>query len=325
MTETTTTTTPPAAAVPLAPSGPSRTPRRSRRPGHAAPIWGHRPGPLTNLLRALAFAVLVALVLFPFLVVVSTSLSTREAITAAGGLVVLPTDISLEAYTRILSGGVVTQAVLVSTGVTLVGTALSLTVTTLAAYALSRPGSLWHRGLLTMVLLTFLFAPGIIPVYVMVRSLGLLDTFAALILPTSLSAFNLVIIRGFIMNLPTELFEAARIDGASEWHVLTRLVLPLSKSVLAVVGLFYGVGYWNAFFNAMLYLQDTSKWPLQLVLRTYVLQGSPLTLDNAGEVPPPSQAVQMAVVVIAIVPVLLVYPFVQRHLTKGVLTGALKG
>ncbi|MBZ2199000.1 carbohydrate ABC transporter permease [Ruania sp. N2-46] len=288
-------------------------------------MWGHRPGPLTNILRVVAFVILIALVLFPFLIVVSTSLSTGQAITDAGGLVVIPTEISLEAYTRILTGGVVTQSLLVSIVVTAAGTAISLVVTVLAAYSLSRVGTLWHRGLLMTVLLTFLFAPSIIPLYVVVQGLGMLDTLWALILPTSLSAFNLVIVRGFIMNLPPELFEAARIDGASEWWVLTRLAVPLSKSVIAVVGLFYGVTYWNAFFNAMLYLRDTSNWPLQLVLRTYVLQGAPLTLDNTGEIPPPSQAVQMAVVVIAIIPVLLVYPFVQRHLTKGVLTGALKG
>ncbi|HIT76659.1 MAG TPA: carbohydrate ABC transporter permease [Candidatus Avipropionibacterium avicola] len=299
--------------------------RHTKSPKYAPPIWGHRPGVLTNTLRVLAFVILIALVLFPFLVVISTSISSRQAIDAAGGLVVIPTDVTLEAYTRILNGGVVTQAVLVSVFVAAVGTTLSLTITTLAAYALSRPGTLWHRGLLTMVLLTFLFSPGIIPLYVVVRTIGLLDNLWALILPTCLSAFNLVIVRGFIQNLPQELFEAARIDGASEWRILTSLAIPLSKSVLAVVGLFYGVGYWNAFFNAMLYLQDSSKWPLQLVLRAYVLQGTPLANDTAGESPPPQQAIQMAVVVIAIIPVLCVYPFVQRHLTKGVLTGALKG
>lgn len=317
-------TTTTAAPVRTTPSPP--TPRKHRRRSkYAPPVWGHQPGPVTTFLRVLAFLILVSLVLFPFLVVISTSLSTQAAITDAGGLVVFPTEISFQAYTRILSGGVVTRSVLVSTFVTLVGTAISLTATTLAAYALARPGTLWHRGLLTMVLLTFLFAPSIIPLYVVVQSLGLLDTLWALILPISMNAFNLVIVRGFIQNLPQELFEAARIDGASEWRILLRLVLPLSKSVLAVVGLFYGVMYWNNFFNAMLYLQDTSKWPLQLVLRTYVLQGSPLTLDDTGEIPPPSEAVQMAVVAIAIIPIMCVYPFVQRHLTKGVLTGALKG
>lgn len=278
-----------------------------------------------TVLRGLAVVLLCAIVLFPFWVVVATSLSSHEAITRAGGLVVIPTDLSLDAYRNILKGGIVTKATIVSLGITAVGTTLSLVVTTLAAYGLSRRGSFGHRPLLMMVLLTFLFHPGMIPVYVMVRELHMLGTYAALIVPGALSAFNLVIIRGFIMNIPQDLLDAARIDGASEWRVLGSIVLPLCKAVLAVVGLFYGVGYWNAFFGAMLYLRDSSMWPLQLVLRTYVLQGTPLMNDVAGESPPPQQAVQMAVVVIAIIPILLVYPFVQRHLTKGVLTGALKG
>ncbi len=289
------------------------------------PAWAGKPSAVVTALRGVAVVLLVALVVFPFLVVVSTSLSSGSAITQSGGLVVLPTEISLDAYVSILSGGVVTRATLVSIGVTAVGTTISLTVTTLAAYGLSRRGSLLHRPLLMMVLLTFLFHPGMIPVYIMVKELGLLATYWALILPGALSAFNLVIIRGFIMNIPPDLTDAARIDGASEWKVLRSIVLPLCRPVLAVVGLFYGVGYWNNFFGAMLYLRDSSMWPLQLVLRTYVLQGSSLVGDVTGEAPPPVQSVQMAVVVIAIVPILVVYPFVQRHLMRGVLTGALKG
>ena len=149
---------------------------------------------------------------------------------------------------------------------------------------------------------------------------------AALIVPTAVSAFNVVIVRGFFMGIPQELMDSSRIDGASEWLTLRRIVLPLSKAVIAVVGLFYAVGYWNSFFNALLYLNEQTKWPLQLVLRSYVLQGSPLAgADSGSSVPPPQQAVQMAVVVIAIVPILAVYPFLQRHFTKGVLTGAVKG
>ena len=149
-----------------------------------------------------------------------------------------------------------------------------------------------------------------------------------MILPTALSAFNLVIMRGFFMGLPTELYDGARIDGAGEFRILGQIVVPLSKAVIAVVGLFYAVGYWNAWFNALLYLNDSHKWPLQLVLRTYVLQGQSLGDSSAaasGEAPPPQQAVQAAVVIVALVPILLVYPFLQRHFTKGVLTGAVKG
>jgi putative aldouronate transport system permease protein len=134
--------------------------------------------------------------------------------------------------------------------------------------------------------------------------------------------------RAFFMGLPHELLESARIDGAGELTILRRLVLPLSRAVLAVIGLFYAVSYWNAFFNALLYMNDTTKWPLQLVLRTYVVNNAPIgvnQLAGSGEALPPQQSIQMAILVISIVPILLVYPFLQRHFAKGVLTGAVKG
>jgi ABC-type glycerol-3-phosphate transport system permease component len=216
---------------------------------------------------------------------------------------------------------------MVSAGVTVIGSLLATTVTVLLAYGLSRRGSFGHRAMLTVVLLTFLFHPGIIPQYLTVRSLGLLDSYAALILPTALSAFNVIIMRGFFMGLPAELYDSARIDGAGEFRILAQIVVPLSKAVIAVVGLFYAVGFWNAWFNALLYLNDSHRWPLQLLLRTYVLQGQSLgdSAAASADVPPPQQAVQAAVVMVALVPILLVYPFLQRHFTKGVLTGAVKG
>jgi putative aldouronate transport system permease protein len=187
--------------------------------------------------------------------------------------------------------------------------------------------------LLFVVLLTFLFGPGIIPSYLLVNSLGLIDSYGSLILPTAISAFNLIVMRAFFMGIPGELIDSARIDGAGEFAVLTRIVMPLSKAVVAVVGLFYAVGYWNAFFNAMLYLNDNTKWPLQLVLRTYIVQqqalpsgaGGVTASPGLGLTPAPSLAIKMAIVVLAVVPVLLVYPFIQKHFTKGVIIGAVKG
>jgi ABC-type glycerol-3-phosphate transport system permease component len=177
-------------------------------------------------------------------------------------------------------------------------------------------------------LATLLFRPGLIPSYLLVKNLGLIDTYQSLILPGLIGAFYLVILRNFFMNIPRELIEAARLDGASDWQVLVQVVLPLSKAVLAVIALFYGVDIWNAFFNAILYLNDASMWPVQLVLRQYVLQGSALasamTLDP-NQPPPPAQTIQMAIVVVATLPILVVYPFLQRYFAGGVLTGAIKG
>ena len=252
--------------------------------------------------------------------------------TRAGGLVVVPRELTVAAYVQLLSGGVVTKALLISVGITVIGTAFSLGITVFAAYGLSRPGSLFHRPLLFVVLLTFLFGPGIIPSYLVVNALGLIDHYASLILPAAISAFNLIVMRSFFMGIPGELIDSARIDGAGELAILRRIVLPLSKAVVAVVGLFYAVGYWNAFFNALLYINDNSKWPLQMVLRTYIVQQAPLPTGAGGVAnvglglaPAPGLAIKMAIVVIAIVPVLLVYPFIQRHFQKGVIIGAVKG
>jgi putative aldouronate transport system permease protein len=295
------------------------------------PPWAERPSRVGGLLKGLLLTLIVASVLFPIYMVVLTSLSTQEAVTASGGLVIKPSGLSLAAYRELFAGGVVTRSVGVSLGVTLVGTAISLSVTVLAAYGLSRPGSLLHRPLLFLVLLTFLFGPGLIPNYLLVSSLGLIDTYWSLILPGAVTAFNLVVMRAFFMNIPEEVSDSARIDGASEFGILRKIVLPMSKGVTAVIGLFYAVGYWNSFFNAVLYLNDNAKWPLQVVLRQYVLQGQSLVVGQSGvgTVPgqslPPSLAIQMAIVVVALLPVLFVYPFVQRHLTKGVIIGAIKG
>jgi multiple sugar transport system permease protein/putative aldouronate transport system permease protein len=161
-----------------------------------------------------------------------------------------------------------------------------------------------------------------------VKNLGLIDSYWSLILPTMINGFNVIVMRAFFMELPQELMESARIDGASDTVILTRIVLPLSRAVLAVVGLFYAVSYWNAFFAPMLYLNDSSKWTLQLVLRTYVVNNTEMGVDQlsaAAESLPPQQSIQMAILIVSIVPILLVYPFLQRHFSKGMLTGAVKG
>ncbi|WP_327635827.1 carbohydrate ABC transporter permease [Kribbella sp. NBC_00482] len=298
----------------------------------ARAVWEEEPTPVGRIGKPVVLALIALAVAFPLYVVVVTSLSSTEAVTRAGGLVVVPRELTIAAYVQLLSGGVVTKALLISVGITVIGTAFSLGITVLAAYGLSRPGSLFHRPLLFIVLLTFLFGPGIIPSYLVVNALGLIDHYASLILPAAISAFNLIVMRSFFMGIPGELIDSARIDGAGEFAILRRIVLPLSKAVVAVVGLFYAVGYWNAFFNALLYINDNSKWPLQMVLRTYIVQQQPLPTGAggvatgiAGLSPAPGLAIKMAIVVIAIVPVLLVYPFIQRHFQKGVIIGAVKG
>jgi multiple sugar transport system permease protein/putative aldouronate transport system permease protein len=310
----------------LSPAHPVR--RRPRR-GYSA-IPGETPGsPPWRAFKSLILLVCVVLVLLPFLAIISTSLADPHQVTASGGYVLWPDHATFASYTALLSGGLVSKAMLVSVGVTVVGTALSLLCSITLAHGLSRPGSFGHKPVLMMLLMTMLFAPGVIPSYLMIKQLHLINSYWSLILPTMINAFNVIVLRSFFMNIPRELIDAARIDGASELSILTRIVLPLSKASVAVIGLFYAVTYWNAFFNALLYINDASKWPMQMVLRTYVVNNSALSAGQvnsaAGAPIPPTQSLQAAILVLSIVPIVIVYPFLQRHMNKGVMVGAVKG
>lgn len=290
------------------------------------PPWMDRPSLPVRLLKAVVIAAILLVMLYPLAYIVLTAFSAEGASTSAG---LIPDRFSLNAFRTIFGGQVVLRALAISLGVTVVGTALSLLVTIGMAYGLSRtrevPGT---RIVLWLVIGAMLFPTSMIPNFLLVKQLGLLNSWWAIILPVLLSAFNLIVMRNFFMELPTELFEAARLDGASEWHILTRIVLPLSKAVIAVIGLFYAVAYWNDYFAPLLYLNDSSRWTMPLVLNHYVLQG-----QSMGQVGPPGgpqvfiapESIQTAIVLVATVPILIVYPFVQRFFTKGMLTGAIKG
>jgi len=280
-----------------------------------------------QLAKAVLLAAVMVAVLFPFVYVLAVSFSSERDI-LGGGLILFPQHPTLEAYQALLRGGVVVRSLEVSVGLVTIGTTVKMLFTIALAYGLSKSGVPGAKPVLLMVLGTLLFSPGLIPSYLLVKGLGMIDTYQSLILPGLISAFNLIVLRNFFMNIPQELLEAARLDGASDWQVLWRLVLPLSAAALAVVALFYGVGIWDAFFNAILYLNDASKWPIQVVLQQYVLQGSALASAaqlDPNQPPPPTETIQMAIIVLATVPILLVYPFLQRYFTKGVLTGAIKG
>lgn len=299
----------------------------TRKRAPAAPPWMEESGKAARIGKTALMTLLALVVLLPFASIIAVSLSSYRDV-AGGGLTLFPRHPTLAAYRVIFAGDIVAHALWVSIGVTLVGTAVNMFMTVTMAYGLSRPSVPGSRLVLVLVLGTLLFSAGLIPNYLVVRQLGLIDTYGSLVLPGAISAFNLVVLRQFFMGLPAELLEGARIDGASDLWILLRIVLPLSKPVLAVVALFYGVAHWNDFFAATLYLNDAHKWPIQLVLRQYVLQGGALAnavASHPNQSPPPAQTIQMAVVVIGTAPILIVYPFLQRHFTRGVLTGAIKG
>jgi putative aldouronate transport system permease protein len=305
--------------------GPTRRPSRWAAPPR--PVWEEKPSRAGIAGKGLVLLLACLAILFPLWIVVVTSLSSRKAIDEAGGLVMIPTDITFVAYQELLSGGQVTRAALVSIGITLVGTLFSMAVSVLCAYGLSRSGSLGHRWILMALLATMFFSAGLIPTYLLVQSLGLMDSYLALILPSAISVFNILVLRGFFMGISQELVDSARIDGAGDLRILWQIVLPLSRAVVAVITLFYAVGYWSAWFNASLYLNDQDMLPLQNVMIQLVQkQEAPVGLGQAiktGELS--GLAVQMAVMVMALLPVAVLSPFVQRHFKKGMLTGAVKG
>ena len=291
------------------------------------PAWQERPKAATQGGKGGVIVVILLLILLPLYAIVLTSFSTQGSINQAGGMVIWPHGLSLIAYQDVLSGGVVGRALLISLAITVVGTAFSMIVTILAAYGMSRAGSFGHRTILWIMLATMFFNGGIIPLFLVVSALGGYDQYWALIVPSAVSVFNIIVMRSFFANTAQDLIESAKIDGASDWRILWQIVLPTSRAVTAVIALFYAVGYWNSWFNIMLFMpSDSAKWPLQMVLYDYLTQNSQSVSAAAGfQNSVPTLALQMAVVTITIIPILIVYPFVQKHFTKGVLLGAIKG
>ena len=304
---------------------------RSSRAGSARPPWEEPPTVVGQTVKGLTLIGVVAVVLVPIWIVLVTSFSTPGAINRAGGLVIWPDGLTVEPYREMLLDPTVRTSLLVSLGITLIGTAVSMAVSVMCAYGLSRPRSFAHRFLLLLLIVTMFVNGGLIPTFLVVTDLGGYGKYWALVLPSAVSVFNILVLRAFYAETSGELIDAARLDGAGDWRILWSVVLPTSRAVTAVIALFYAVGYWNAFFNVMLYMPtDSQKWPLQYVLLTYVNRGVGLPGSvNAGFGSAHAQtaplSLQMAVVVLTLVPLLIVYPFVQKHFRTGVLTGAIKG
>lgn len=308
----------------------SAAPRAVARRGNRAP-WEEPPTTVGQAAKGLTLGTMLAVVVVPLWIIVVTSLSTPGAVNRAGGLVIWPDGLTLEPYREMLGDPTVRTSLLVSLGITLVGTLVSMAVSVLCAYGLSRPRSLGHRFLLFLLIVTMFVSGGLIPSFLVVTGLGGYDQWWALILPSAVSVFNILVLRSFYSSTSADLVDAARMDGAGEWRILWSVVLPTSRAVTAVIALFYAVGYWNSFFNVMLYMPtDSAKWPLQYVLLTFVNRGNGLPGSvNSGFGSTHAQtaplSLQMAVVVLTLVPLLIVYPFVQKHFRAGVLTGAIKG
>lgn len=274
----------------------------------------------TTLLTLLALACLL-----PFVNVFASSFaSTQEVVEKK--FILFPTTFSLDAYRYILSTPTIFKGLGVSFGVTLVGTIVSMILTSLMAYGLSRR-YLYGRDFINFVVVfSMLFSGGMIPTFLVVKYFGLIDSYWSMIIPTAINAFNLIIMRNFFQALPDGLEESAKIDGSNDFGVFLKIMLPLALPSIATLSLFYGVAYWNTYTPAILYLNDSAKWPIQVLLRQIVIVASGMQGDNASvDILPPAQTIKMAVIVVATVPMLIAYPFVQKHFTKGALLGSVKG
>ncbi|WP_017813786.1 MULTISPECIES: carbohydrate ABC transporter permease [Paenibacillus] len=270
--------------------------------------------------------ILVALAcLLPFVNVIASSFaSTQEVVSKK--FILFPTTFSLDAYRYILSTPTIFKGLGVSVGTTIVGTLVSMALTAFMAYGLSRTYLYGRNAINFIIVFSMLFSGGMIPTFLIVKGVGLIDSYWSLILPVAINAFNLIIMRNFFQALPDSLEESAKIDGCNDFGVFFKIMLPLALPSIATISLFYGVTYWNTYMNAILYLNDSNKWPIQVLLRQIVIVSSGMQAEGSSvDVIPPAQTIKMAVIVVATVPMLIAYPFVQKHFTKGALLGAVKG
>lgn len=270
-------------------------------------------------------AVVSAAMIFPILHVAAQSLSSDVAI-SRGDVGLWPVEFTLSNYAIVLNDTSVWRSFMISVFVTVVGTGINLIATASLAYPLSRNEYRGRKVILMLVLVTFIFSAPLIPNYLLIKSLNMLDTVWALIIPGAISAYNLFIMRSFFMNLPNEIIDSARIDGCGELRIISSIVLSLSKPVMATMGLFYAVAHWNSYSSALYYINSRQLFPLQVRLREIVITDQmgemDTTFENLANMSP--EGIKMATIVIATLPIILVYPFLQKYFIKGMLIGSIK-
>lgn len=274
---------------------------------------------------------LTALCLIPFLYLLAVSLSGPTPV-MRGEVFLIPKEFTLEVYKNIVTNGTMVSAMGRTIVLTIVSVIVSMTVTILCAYPLSVPGLRGKKGLVVFVMFTMYFSGGMIPGYLVIHKLGLIDSYLALILPCAISTYNMIVLRSFFVSIPGSLRESALIDGAGDVTILTKIVLPLSKPALATIALFYAVSRWNALQDALLYINDPGKAVLQVRLKQLIqnadaikelmMEGAALA-ENATILP--TQTVRAGTLMFSMVPVLIVYPFLQKYFVKGTMIGSVKG
>ena len=294
-------------------------------------VAGAREGFGDRLYVAICYVcitILGVVCLYPFLNVVAKSFSSDEAVYAGKVLGIWPVEFNLDAYSYILRSQRYVTTFANTLFVTIVGTALSLALTVIVAYAVSRRDMPGGRIIMFAYIFTMMFSGGMIPTYLAVSQIGLLDSLWSLILPGAVSAYNVILMRNYMQGLPYELEEAANIDGATQMQTMLRVILPLTLPSLATIGLFCGVGYWNSYFNALIYINSRNKATLQIYLREILISTQTANLDAGMDelaAMANTESVQGACVIATALPIILVYPFLQKYYVKGMTLGAVKG
>ncbi|WP_080833529.1 carbohydrate ABC transporter permease [Cohnella massiliensis] len=285
------------------------------------------PERLFNVFNYSFFTLMGLTTLLPFVNLLAKSLSSENAV-VSGRVSLLPIDLQFGTYRFVLQDDAFLNALRVSVTLTLIGTALSLFVTTITAYPLSKPRLRGRKWLLLLFIFTMLFSGGLIPTYLLMHNLNLVNTLPVLFLPAMVNVYNMLIIKNYFEGLPDSLEESAKIDGASNLRILFLIYLPLSLPVLATIALFFAVYYWNDYFNAMIYITNPSLKPMQLFLKELLAASSDFIRNAAinadAEMNTAPQSIQAASILVATVPILIVYPFLQKYFVKGVLVGSVK-
>ncbi|MCL2060611.1 MAG: carbohydrate ABC transporter permease [Oscillospiraceae bacterium] len=268
-------------------------------------------------------AIMVSATLYPVLYVFSVSISSYNAV-VANKVILYPIGFSLNSYKTIMADSAFYTGYANTIGYTVVGTIMNIVFTVLAAFPLSRREFFMRKFFTVMFLFTMFFGGGLIPSYIVATRIGLLNSRWAMILPGLISTWNLVLCRTYIMSLPEELYDSAKIDGCTEFRFIPTILFPLIKPILAVMVIYYGVGHWNSWFNALLYLTDITKHPLQIYLRKLLIQTSNELAVSATELQSTLQ-VRYCAMFVTVLPIMAIYPFFQKYFTKGIMIGSLKG
>lgn len=308
-------------------------------------LWGRRDNvkkhsrsdKIFDMINMVLLILMMAVILYPLYFIVIASISSPAAVNS-GQVLLFPKGATLEGYKYVLKDNSIWKGYANTIILTVTGTLVNMFLTVTCAYALSKSHLPFIKFIMFAMTFTMFFSGGIIPTYLLVSGMGMRDTIWSLILPTAVSVYNVILMRTYFMNsVPNEIIQAAKIDGCSEIKALAAVVLPLSKPILVTIALFYGVGHWNQFFQALIYISDKDRFPLQLVLRNMLLMGNNamtsmlsggMSGENAkymAELMKQIEILKYAVIIVSVLPVLIVYPFLQKFFMKGIMMGSLKG